>query len=307
MNGEVLIIGYGSIGKRHARNLLNLGIAPYVLTKHPDKLNVKFLEDIKLVKDKNIRHCIISSSTAKHLDDMKRCAVSLSKLKNVLIEKPLESSFLKGKKIRDIARTHNLKVSIAYNMRFLKIFDIVKKFTKHHKKKIRIIEVVAGQDLREWRPCRDITCSYSAHRKLGGGVDMDLSHEIDYILWLFGIRFKNKMMYRAKISDLKIKSPDIFKLVLGYNKFIADISLDYIRKPKERYLKIFCDTGKNLHYDFVKDELKIDGKLISNRDNDNMGNSYKRMLEAFLGINKVGKAELCSLEEALNVLKVLEV
>lgn len=305
MNGEVLIIGYGSIGKRHARNLLNLGIAPYVLTKHPDKLNVKFLEDIKLVKDKNIRHCIISSSTAKHLDDMKRCAVSLSKLKNVLIEKPLESSFLKGEKIKDIARKHNLKVSIAYNMRFLKIFDIVKKFTKRHKRKIRIIEAVAGQDLREWRPYKDITSSYSAHRKLGGGVDLDLSHEIDYILWLFGISFKDKMIHRAKISDLEIKSPDIFRLVLDYNKFVADISLDYIRKPKERYLKIFCDTGNNLHYDFVKDELKIDGKLILNRSNDSIDNSYKRMLKAFLGIDKAGNAKLCLLKEALNVLKVV--
>lgn len=307
MNKEVLIIGYGSIGKRHARNLIDLGIKPYILTKHPDQLNAKFIQDIRLVKDRDIKYCIISSPTARHLNDMRQCTASLCKLKYVLIEKPLESLFSRAWKIRDTAGKRGIKVYVAYNMRFLDIFDAVRRFIRWHKGEIKIIEAVAGQDLREWRPRRDIAGSYSAYRKSGGGVDLDLSHEIDYILWLFGAGFRDKMMYRAKISGLKIESPDVFRLILDYKRFIADISLDYIRKPKERYLKMICNTGSNLYYDFIEDELRIGGKRVMRRSDDIMTSSYKRMLKAFLGIDKAGKLKLCSLEEALDVLKVLEV
>lgn len=305
MKREILVVGYGSIGKRHARNLIGLGITPYVLTKHPDKLNAKFLKNISMLKSENFEYCIISSPTARHLDDLGKCLMSLDKLKKILIEKPLEASYLRGKKIRNIARKYKLRVSVAYNLRFIEVFDIITKFIKEHRNKIRIVNAVAGQDLREWRPYKDVRQSYSAYREQGGGVDLDLSHEIDYILWLFGDKFRDKFIYRAKIGNLKISSPDIFKLVLDYRKFIVDITLDYIRKPKERYLRIICDNGQNLYYDFVTDRLEIDGKIILN--NNDVDKSYIKMLKAFIDVGKEEKNKLCSIEEALNVLRVLEV
>jgi len=302
MRREVLLIGYGSAGKRHVRNLLDLGITPYVLTRYPDKTTAVFLNDIHLIQDKNIEYCIISSPTGRHLDDLKNCLKHLSKLKNVLIEKPLECSYSRGKRLKEVARRHKLEVSIAYNLRFIKAFNLIAKFLKEKKKKINIVEVVAGQDLREWRSNRDIRQSYSAHRELGGGVDLDLSHEIDYILWLFGYKFKQRLMYRNKISNLNINSPDIFKLVLDYGRFVVDITLDYIRKPKERHLRVICDNGENLQHNFVTGTLKRNGKVILN--NDDIDKSYKKMLRAFLGTTK---ANLCSLKEGLNILKVLRV
>jgi len=301
----ILIIGYGSIGKRHARNLISLGIRPYILTRYPDRLDAEFLKDIKFLEDKNIEYCIISSPTARHLDDMRKSLKSLNRLKKILIEKPLECSYSKGEKINALAGEYKLEIFTAYNLRFIDAFSKVSKFLKEQKDKVRIVEVVAGQDLREWRPYKDIRESYSAYREQGGGVDLDLSHEIDYILWLLGDKFKDKFMYRAKISDLKIDSPDVFKMVLDYQKFIVDITLDYIRKPKERYFRIICDNGNSLYYDLVVGTLKIDGKIISkNNDTDE---SYKKMLKAFLGINCKDREKLSSVEEGLNVLKVLEV
>lgn len=295
MKRNFLLIGYGAIGKRHARNLIELGIIPYILTKHPDKSSALFIRDINAIKGKDIeeiRNCIICSSTANHLNDFKRCVQHLNGLKNVLIEKPIESSYSKGKEIINIARRHKIKLSIAYNLRFLDAFDAIRKFIKVQRNKIKIVEVVAGQDLRQWRPDRHIRQSYSAHRKLGGGVDLDLSHEIDYLLWLFGHNFKDKLMYRDKISHLDIEAPDIFKLVLIYRGFIIDITLDYIREPKERYLKIICDNGKILFHNFI---------------NEGMDETYKKMLKVFLGLYKKNKYKLCSADQALRVLQVLEV
>jgi predicted dehydrogenase len=269
MKKEVLVIGYGSIGKRHVRNLLELGITPYVLTKYPDKAKARFISGLAAIKDRSMKYCIIASPTARHLSDFKDCiSFFKGKIKNIIIEKPLEASFAKAKKIKDISVKYELNTFVAYNLRFINRFDIIKEFIRKNKNTIKIVEVVAGQDLREWRPGKDIKDSYSAYRDLGGGVDLDLSHEIDYVLWLFGKEFGNKMMHRSNISALKIKSPDIFKLILDYKKFIVDITLDYIRKPKERYLKILCDNGNNFYYDFVRDTFVIPAKAGIQKEKD---------------------------------------
>ena len=305
MKRKVLLIGYGSIGKRHSRNLMELKIKPYILTKYPNDLNAIFLKDINKIKNENIDYCIISSPTARHLDDLKKCLTLLNRPKKVLIEKPLESSYLRGEEIKDLVEEYDLSTFIAYNLRFLNAFNIINKFVKEQKNEIRIVEIVAGQDLKEWRPFKDYTQSYSAYREQGGGVDLDLSHEIDYTLWLFGSNFRDKVIYRSKISNLKINSPDIFKLILDYNTFIVDITLDYIRKPKERYIKMISENGKNLYYNFITNTLEIDEKTM--KMTDNMEQSYKEMLKAFLGVDKKNEDKLCSVEEGLDILKILEI
>jgi len=301
---KVLLVGYGSIGKRHAKNLMDFGIKLYILTKYPDNLDAIFLRDLEEIKDVNIDFCIIATPTARHLDALERCLTLSNIPRKILIEKPLECSYLRGKKIKDITKKYGIDIFIAYNIRFLKIFNVIKKFIKEQKDTIRIIDVVAGQDLREWRPYKDYTESYSAHRDQGGGVDLDLSHEIDYVLWLFGDNFKNKIIFKNRISKLKIDSPDIFKLILDYSTFIVDITLDYIRKPKERYIKILCEGSKNLYYNFVSNILKIGDKQIVISDDSNQ--SYEEMLKTLLDINDKNKNIFCSIDEGLNILKILE-
>jgi len=300
---KVLIIGYGSIGRRHARNLIEMKVRPYIVTRHPDNLNADFFRNINEVKERDIGYCIIASPTARHLADLKKLQNLRKRFKGILIEKPLECSLRKAKAIKDLAGKENIRV--AYNLRFVKAFDLISAFLRKQKKKVRIVEIAAGQDLREWRPYQHITQSYSAFRRKGGGVDLDLSHEVDYALWLFKNNFKSRLIYRKKISSLKINSPDIFKIILGYNKFVVDISLDYIRSPKERYLKIICEGGNNLTYNFITGELRIGDKLFLIKQD--FSDSYKKMLRAFLKFDKQAARKLCSLEEAVDVLRTIGV
>mgnify|MGYP001559300563 CR=1 FL=1 len=72
MREKILLVGYGSIGRRHARNLIGLGLTPFILTKHPDGLNARFISDIKEVRREGIKNCVIASPTARHLEDTKR-------------------------------------------------------------------------------------------------------------------------------------------------------------------------------------------------------------------------------------------
>lgn len=303
MNKKVLIIGYGSAGKRHARNLMHLGIKPVIVTRHPDTLKTRFTRNIKALMADRFDACIISSATADHYDDFRDCLRYCEGIKNILIEKPLESSYNKAEGIARAAGKRN--IYIGYNLRFLKAFDLIAKFIKKNKKSIRMVEAVAGEDLRLWRPKRNMAKSYSAYRSRGGGVDLDLSHEVDYILWLFGNNFKDKFIYRNKISNLRINSPDICKLILEYGSFLAGITLDYIRPQKERYLNVSCDNGSSLFFDFVTGILKINNKVAFKSKEIN--ESYIKMMRAFLGRDKQAKKKLCTIKEAKAVLKALGV
>ena len=301
---SVLLIGYGSIGKRHARNLIEMGIKPIILTQHPDELSAQFVTDLFLIKDEAIDYCIISSPTCRHFDDLKKLRELKHVPKKILIEKPVEVSFKKGIRLSLFAKKHKLTIFVAYNLRFLPAFDQIRAFIQEKKTNIRIVEIVAGQDLREWRK-GDYTRSYSAHRKEGGGVDLDLSHEVDYLLWLFGKNSKKGIIYRNHISSLDIDSPDIFTLTSEYDSFVAYVMLDYIRKPKTRYLKILCEDGENLFYDLVTNtlEIKREKTVISEGSND----TYRSMLRAFLDTDPKKVSKLCTLQEGLEVLKTLQV
>lgn len=290
--GRVLVVGYGSIGRRHARNLVNLGFRPCVLTNYPDGLDADFSSNINKFRAEDIKSCIISSPTAKHLEDFKKCVFVLGGLKKALIEKPLDCSYAKAKEIKRLAARHGVKVYVAYNMRFTDGFSRVAEFVKKNTDRMRIVEMAAGRDLKEWRPGTDISRSYSARRGTGGGVDLDLSHELDYAMRIFGKGFKKSFMHRCKISDLDIQSPDLFKMLLRYKRFVVDITLDYIRSPGQRYIRIICEGADNLYHNFLKRDIAA---------------SHKKMLSAFMGIDKAGMLRLCSIDEAANVLRVLEV
>lgn len=302
---KVIIVGYGSIGKRHARNILELGLVPYVVTRHPLRApGARFFSSLRDIEDiGSFTHAVVASPTGRHLNDA--AWLINAGVKNILIEKPLERSAARGKRILKLAGNRGVKVSVAYNMRYLGAFAFLRNFVKRNRKSIRVIEALAGQYLPDWRTGRNYADSYSAHRALGGGVDLDLSHEIDYLLWLFGSSFKRKAVFRAKISDLKTDAPDICKVILDYGRMAADVTLDCIRKPAERYLKIICEGGGSLRHDFLTNTLTTGGRKISFKDG--MQDSYKKMMKAFLGIDRKGKTALCTSSEALTVLNVLGV
>lgn len=301
MNDKVLVIGYGSSGRRHAAALTAMGIRPCVLTRHPGPGPARFIGRIEDLKNEKLDSCIICSPSASHLKDFER-AISVNGLKKVLIEKPLESTGAKAQRIIKLAKKNNIRVYVAYNLRFLRGFELVRKFLRKNAKSVRLVEALAGLDLRAWRPGRKIEETYSARRSCGGGVDLDLSHEVDYLLWLFGAGFKSKFMLRRRISVHTVDSPDICKLVLDYGGFIADVTLDYIRAKKERYLKIACDNRGSLYFDLIKGRLEINGRVVV--DGDDINKTYKIMLKAFLNGST---AKLCPLPQAQTVLRVLGV
>lgn len=226
MKKKVLIIGFGAIGKRHATILKNLKIVSdiYIFSRKNSKI-FKNIEKLSEIKKINPDYIIICSRTSDHFKHLKYIEKNLSK-KIVLVEKPLFSKF------------HNFtiernKVFVAYNLRQHPVLKFIKNFIR--KKKLFSVNIFCNSYLPTWRNNVNYKNSYSSHRRLGGGVLLDLSHEIDYLQWIFKKIKKIDLVKIKKLSTLKINVED-HVLIVGKTKlsnFTVDLNYYSLRARRE--------------------------------------------------------------------------
>lgn len=295
----ILIVGYGSIGKQHTDALLKLGIQPLVYTKYPDsKPGVKFINSLNDISQVDL--AVICTPTYKHLSDFKIIAGKLS-IKKVLIEKPVTINSPEALELKKFALKCGTTVYVAFDMRFVSKLQFVKKNIQNILSEIRLVKIYCGQYLPEWRPKSDYRESYSSFREKGGGVDLDLTHEIDYMLWLFGSPDNIEYTRTDKISSLDIHSPDYFKGIYRYHNFIVEVELDYIRRL-DRKLIILGENSDLVKLDFIKDELTYCNEKIQTNAI-NIKQTLIEELNEFL--KEDNPPNLCSLDESIQVLKMI--
>ena len=298
MSKTALVIGYGSIGKKHAKILKNLKeVDEVVVLTSQKKIPYKKINSLNMIKELNPFYIVIASSTHKHYEQLRFLEKNLSK-KKILVEKPLFERIYNLK-------IKNNKVYIGYNLRFNPLIIFIKKILK--KINVVFVSVYCGYYLPFWRKNISYHKSYSSDKIKGGGVILDLSHEIDYITYIFGkIRILNFL--KKKISNLKISSEDFFFLNGTSKKSkIIQISLNYISKKKIRDIKI--ETNKfGLYGDIVNNKLEIiyknKIKLIKKWRNDrNFLDTYRKQHLAI--IKSRNKELLCNFDEGLRIFKFL--
>lgn len=295
---KVLIIGYGSIGKRHADVLSSIDEVEDVhIVSKQQNLDFVTFETLEQVSDLNYYdYYVIASITSLHLTQLKYID-NIVRDKIILVEKPLNVEFV------DI-KVHN-NVFVAYNLRFHPLIKQLRELLKCEH--VLNINIQAGQYLPTWRPDRDYSDSYSASIEKGGGVLLDLSHEIDYLLWLFG-DIKTLSSINRKISDLNIESDD-FVIAIGTmkNGAIYSFSMDYISKISMR--RIVVNTMDNTYdLDFVKNRLISSDKTCKNNEvykySNERNNSYRDMHIQALGLSD--ENNVATLDDSLKVLSVID-
>lgn len=243
---KICIIGFGSIGERHykilKRNFPNKDL--YIYSRRKLKLK-SYVNNFNILLKINPDYFIVCTETSNHY---KILVKFLNKFNNkiFLVEKPL---FLKPKRIK----LNNNKVYVGYNLRFHPLIQKIKKITSN--KKFSHINSYCYSYLPNWRK-RDYKKSYSAVLSKGGGVLYDLSHEIDYIYYLFG-NFKIIYSFNNKISNLELNSKD-FTLILGKTQKSTNIniSLNYFSKFEERGLHLYAKNFE-IFADLISNTLVI--------------------------------------------------
>ncbi|AOV08501.1 Gfo/Idh/MocA family protein [Sporosarcina ureilytica] len=286
---KCVVIGYGSIGQRHTRILNELGHRVAVVSRR--KVDYPYLySDIKnaLLKEEP-KYIVIANETSEHEVVLNRLA-DLGYKNKILVEKPLYPG---NNNQLDFA-----SLFVGYNLRF---HPLVQKLAeKIRKLQIVSVQCYVGQYLPTWRPGTDYTKSYSASRSKGGGVLRDLSHELDYLQFLFG-EWQEMTALGGKFSDLNIESEDHFTFIYKTkNVPIVTLQMNYLDHLTQRSLIINTNT-ETYKVDFNNNTLQINGEILqfeTGRDD-----TYRNQHMAVLN----GKNEfLCTYEEGLNIVKMIE-
>jgi CMP-N,N'-diacetyllegionaminic acid synthase len=293
---KALIVGYGSIGQRHYDVLSSMRVfdAIHVVTSQmlQDITTFKTLESVCDIKSYD--YFVIASETNKHLSQLIYLDTHV-KNKTILCEKPIFDTYQN-------TQLPNNAIYVGYVLRFHPIFEQLKSLLGTETP--IAVSIRAGSYLPSWRPQRDYRTLYSASKEQGGGVLLDLSHEIDYAQWLFG-PLSLLGAYQSKISDLEIDSDDITVITAqtSHNASIT-ITLDYISKIPLREIVIHTNT-QTLIVDMIANTLKI-GALDGEIETITL-EPFERN-ELFIKMHHSAlsdKTDLCTLSEGLSVMKTI--
>ena len=296
MKIKTLIIGYGSIGRRHSEVLSKIvGKSNiYILSKQKN-IPFKSIEDLSEIEKLNPDYIVISSATSLHLEQLKYLEDCLSN-KKILVEKPIfseTSQFI----------PKNNEVFVGYNYRFHPVIEFLKEKTSS--KIIWNVNVFCGSDLRSWRNNIDYKNSSSARKSSGGGVLLDLSHEIDYLQWIFR-DMKISFSRNKKISDLEIETDDFLSIngYLGKN-INLQLTLNYFSKLQTR--KIIVDGEDiSLICDLINNNVEIwdKGKVHIKRFESFERNHSFKMLHT--NILKGYTKNVCDFKQSIEVMNIIE-
>ena len=180
---KIIIIGYGSTGQRHYRNLVAMGFND-ISVYDPDlsKLtDVKKVEKLSEDSFNGFDAAFICSPTNLHI----KAAIMAAKAGcHLFIEKPLSHSLKNVEELEKISVEKKLITMIGCNMRFHPALAFTKKFLdKQALGRIYRIGLEYGYYLPYWRPDTDYKVNYAVRKSTGGGILLDDIHEYDLLFW----------------------------------------------------------------------------------------------------------------------------
>jgi predicted dehydrogenase len=311
---NVLVIGSGSAGQRHLRVLKN--IRPELVVKLESAR--RNLEKIQYRSDLGTSAeefkpdlVVIASPSTFHLESARHYIDS-----NIFIEKPLSANLNGVANFKDLVNKHGTSVTVGYNLRFSKSLLFFKDCVSSKMVgEIFSIRVETGQYLPNWRPGTRYENGVSANGFLGGGVILELSHEIDYLLWIFG-SCEWVTASVQKLSKLNLDVEDSAFIILGIlerfsnRRIVANLVLDFIRQDRTRTCIAVGEFG-SLRWDGITQSVSIfrssgnDWETIY-QGNQNPDDTYALELESFIDSVERDKSPQVSLEEAIEVIKVAD-
>jgi predicted dehydrogenase len=243
---QVLIAGLGSVGRRHLQNLRRLGVNDIHLYRtQSEPLNeapeLPVFTDLKQALQCQPRSVLISNPTAFHME------IALAAARagcHLFIEKPLAHSLEGVEDLLSVVRQKRLVAMVGFDLRFDPGLCRIEALLDEERIGRPIaIHAQVGQYLPDWRPDEDYRTGMSARNATGGGVILDLIHELDYTRWLFG-PVARVACFADKLSSLEIETEDTAAILLRFcSGAIGTVSLDYVQRSPSRTCRIIGELG----------------------------------------------------------------
>lgn len=243
---KVLFIGLGSIGTRHLKNLnaiaqeRGIELAVHALRSSPRELP----EDVSALIEKQCFAndetddfydvVFVTNPTNQHFETIKAFS---GKAGAFFLEKPI---FESDEYSLDECGLTGKTAYVACPMRHSETFRQLKKAIEG--KRVYSARMICSSYLPEWRPNADYRKVYSAHKEMGGGVSIDLIHEWDYFIDLFGFP-QECFNLQGRYSDLEINSEDLSIYIARYPNMLVELHLDYFGRTYRRTAELFTQEG----------------------------------------------------------------
>lgn len=284
---NAVVIGLGSIGQRHARVLKELGLGVVTVSRRGDGDYQSIASAVASVRP---GYAVVATETSHHAESLRQLAEADFR-GSVLVEKPVFANS------GPIPVYPFASVLVGYNLRF---HPVMTAFADRLCGRQAItVSAYVGQDIRDWRPGRDHRTTASATRQAGGGVLRDLSHELDYLLWLFG-PWRRVAALGGASGARQVEVDDHLDLLLEMSRSRAvQVHMDYLDQPGIRKIRVNL-AEETIEADILGGRLTINGEAHDYQGE--RDESYRRMhLAAIKGLGPI-----CTFAEGLAVMDLID-
>ena len=305
---KVLFTGLGSIGTRHLKNLraaagaMGLPLKVWALRSsgRPLPAQTAALLDgqFRALPDGEVWDAaFITNPTSLHFETL--CALR-GRVGALFIEKPLFEHTVYA--LADCLAPGQ-KAYVAAPMRWCGTMLALKQHLGRDGLRPYCARVICSSYLPEWRPGVDYRTVYSAHRDMGGGVTIDLIHEWDYLVELFGAPAQI-CNFKGTYSDLELDSDDLSVYIARWPRMLGEVHLDYFGRTYRRTIELFCADG-TLTADFGAGILTLPDGTQEHYE-EPVNRRYEREMDYFLhyALDDAAAESLNPPEQALTVLKL---
>lgn len=261
-NPNILIMGFGSIGRRHYRNLQRLGYTSLSVFDTDKRVLHGVLRPVSRwneIRFEEFDIAFVCSPTHLHV----RHALPAAKAGcHLFIEKPLAHRMDDARRLAKLCGQKKLTTMVGCNLRFHPCAAFIKAYLSDGKLgKVFGIHHEFGHYLPQWRAGTDYRRNYAAKRRMGGGIILDDIHEFDLLFWLnsFTAVRKSRFVF-AKSSSLKIETEDNCVASFEFaNGTLGSVRCDYLQKHYSRSCKAIGERG-NLFLDFNKNSVWLENE-----------------------------------------------
>lgn len=263
---RVLLIGLGSIGQRHIRNMRSLlgpeaefiahrtrretaYITPSMETDSKRNIEAEFaiqvFEDLGAALERQPHLAFVCNPSNLHIPAASACVRCGC---DVFIEKPLSHSLEGTAELVREAKGHNRIVMVGYQWRF---HPSLKKLAEIIQEKqlgtLLAVRAMIGEYLPKWHPYEDYRRTYAARKDLGGGVVVTQIHEYDYLYSLFGLPDRVYAI-GGHWSGLDIDVEDTASVLMTFRTenrpLPVHLHQDYLQCPPSRECEVIGDRGR---------------------------------------------------------------
>jgi predicted dehydrogenase len=233
----------------------------------------------------------------------------------VFIEKPLAHTLADAASVLDLLGPVVERSQLGYNLRFSESLIAFRDLVRGGRfGRVLRFNAETAQYLPDWRPEKDYRETVSARADLGGGVLLELSHELDYLRWIFG-DWDWVSAWTGRTSSLEIDVEDTALVTIGIEghqaatQLVGHLSLDFVRRDKTRTVTAVCEGG-TIRWDGVAGTVEVFEPSQSRWEtivtDTGSQSTYEAQWVSFLSVVEAGSRPLVAISDGVSVLRAVE-